>query len=216
MIHYHYFITRKPSISMEEFFRYWRERHPLAAPRHELTRRYIQSHRVHELGGSGIYDGVAEVWWDDQDAMITVGRATGRQFRADEPNFIDMTRVESLATNDTVIMDHPSPEHGGVKGVFIVKRRAGLTLASFRKQWRERHAPAVLKAPGVRGYVQALTLDAAYTWAEPRWDGVAHLWFDDAAAAERAMLSPEMKTAGEDGLVGASAYFFARENLIWS
>ena len=147
--------------------------------------------------------------------MIKVGKATGRQFRADEPNFIDMTRVESLATTDTVVKEHPAPGNA-VKGVFIVKRRAGLTLPSFRKQWRERHAPAVLKAPGVSGYVQSLTLDAAYTWAEPRWDGVAHLWFDDAAAAERAMASAEMKTAGEDGLVGSAAFFFARENLVWS
>ncbi len=215
MIHYHYFITHKPSISLEEFFRYWREKHPLAAPRHELTRRYIQSHRLHELGGNAIYDGVAEVWWDNQEAMIQVGRATGRQFRADEPNFIDMTRVESLATTDTVIKEAPAPG-SGVKGVFIVKRRVGLTLPSFRKQWRDRHAPAVLKAPGVRGYVQSLTIDAAYTWAEPRWDGVAHLWFDDAAAAQHAMASAEMKAAGEDGLVGSAAVFFARENLIWS
>jgi uncharacterized protein (TIGR02118 family) len=112
-------------------------------------------------------------------------------------------------------MEQPQPG-GAVKGVFVVKRRAGLTLASFRKQWRDRHAPTVLKAPGVRGYVQSLTLDAAYTWAEPRWDGVAHLWFDDEAAAQRAMGSPEMKAAGEDGLVASSAFFFARENLVWS
>jgi uncharacterized protein (TIGR02118 family) len=215
MIHYHYFITHKPSIILEEFFRYWNQKHPLAAPRHELTRRYIQSHRVHALGGSAGYDGVAEVWWDNEEAMVTVGKATGRQFRADEPNFIDMTRVESLATLDTVIKEQPPPGNA-VKGIFIVKRRTGLTLASFRKQWREHHAPAVMKVPGVRGYVQSLTLDAAYRWAEPRWDGVAHLWFDDAEAVERAMASPEMKTAAEDGLVGTASTFFARENLIWS
>ncbi|HEY2106436.1 MAG TPA: EthD family reductase [Candidatus Binataceae bacterium] len=215
MIHYHYFITHKPSISLEEFFRYWNQKHPLAAPRHQLTRRYIQSHRVHALDGTAGFDCVAEVWWDNQEAMIEVGRATGRQFRADEPNFIDMTRVESLATTDTVIKEQPAPG-GSVKGIFIVKRRAGLTLPSFRKQWREVHAPAVLKAPGIRGLVQSLTLDAAYTWAEPRWDGVAHVWFDDEAAAQKAMTSPEMKAAAEDGLVGSAAAFFARENLVWS
>ncbi len=215
MIHYHYFITHKPSISLDDFYRYWREKHPLAAPRHELTRRYIQSHRLHALGGSALYDGVAEVWWDNQEAMVEVGRASGRQFRADEPNFIDMTRVESLATTDTVIKEQPAPGNA-VKGIFIVKRRVGLTLPSFRRQWREVHAPAVMKVPGVRGYLQSLTLDAAYTWAEPRWDGVAHLWFDDEAAVQNAMTSPEMKVAAQDGLVGASAIFFARENLIWS
>jgi hypothetical protein len=30
------------------------------------------------------------------------------------------------------------------------------------------------------------------------------------------MGSPEMKTAAEDGLVGTGAFFFARENLVWS
>jgi uncharacterized protein (TIGR02118 family) len=215
MIHYHYFITHKPSISLEEFYRYWNQKHPLAAPRHELTRRYVQSHRVHELGGTAFYDGVAEVWWDNQDAMVEVGKATGRQFRADEPNFIDMTRVESLAATDTLIKEPPAPG-SAVKGIFLVKRRAGLTLPSFRRQWRDVHAPAVLKTPGVRGYVQSLILDAAYTWAEPRWDGVAHLWFDDVEAAKTAMASAEMKAAAEDGLVGAAATFFARENLVWS
>lgn len=46
MIHYHYFITHKPSLSLEEFFHYWREKHPLAGGRTERTRRYIQSHRI--------------------------------------------------------------------------------------------------------------------------------------------------------------------------
>jgi uncharacterized protein (TIGR02118 family) len=215
MIHYHYFITHKPDLSLEEFFRYWRERHPLAAPRAELTRRYIQSHRISTPGGNATYDGVAEVWWDNPEAMQEVGRLTGRQFRADEPNFIDMTRVESVATTEVVIKEQPAPGTA-VKGIFLVKRRDGLTLKDFRKQWREIHAPAVMKAPGVLGYVQCLTLDAAYTWAEPRWDGVAHLWFADAAGAEKAMASAEMKAAGKDGLVGTAAIFFARENLIWS
>jgi uncharacterized protein (TIGR02118 family) len=162
-----------------------------------------------------MFDGVAEVWWDNEEAMLEAGQTTGRKFRADEPNFIDMTRVESLATSDTVLKEQPQPG-SAVKGIFLIKRRVGLTLRDFRKQWREAHAPAVLKVPGVRGLMQCLTVDPAYTWAEPRWDGVAHVWFDDAAAAEKAMASPEMKTASEDGLVGAATFFFARENLIWS
>jgi uncharacterized protein (TIGR02118 family) len=215
MIHYHYFITHKPSLSLEEFYRYWREKHPLAGGRTELTRRYIQSHRIPEPDGDCIYDGVAEVWWDNADAMVEAGRTTGRKFRADEPNFIDMTRVESLATNDTVIKEQPAPGTA-VKGIFVVKRRVGITLADFRKQWREVHGPLTLKVPGLRGLVQSLTVNAAYMWAEPRWDGVAHLWFDDAAAAKTAMASVEMRASGADGLVGSGSFFFARENLIWS
>ena len=72
------------------------------------------------------------------------------------------------------------------------------------------------RCPGCAGYLQCLTLDAAYTWAEPRWDGVAQLWFDDVAAADQAVASAEMRAAAEDGLVGSATSFFARENLIWS
>jgi uncharacterized protein (TIGR02118 family) len=114
-----------------------------------------------------------------------------------------------------VLKEQPQPGTG-IKGIFMVKRRVGITLKDFRKQWREAHGPATLKVPGVRGLGQSLTVDPAYTWAEPRWDGVAHVWFDDAAAAEAAMASPEMKAVGEDGLVGSATFFFAAENLIWS
>jgi uncharacterized protein (TIGR02118 family) len=215
MIHYHYFITHKPSLSLEEFFRYWREKHPLAGGRDQITRRYIQSHRIPEPGGDAIYDGVAEVWWDNPEAMVEVGRTSGRKSRADEPNFIDLTRVESLATNDVVIKEQPAPGTG-VKGIFLVKRRVGITLADFRKQWREVHGPQTLTVPGIRGLVQSLTVNAANMWAEPRWDAAAHLWFDDAAAAGKAMASAEMRSSNDDGLVGSGTVFFARENLIWS
>ena len=154
MIHYHYFITHKPSLSLDEFFHYWREKHPQAGGHTERTRRYIQSHRIPKPAGNAFFDGCAEVWWDNEDAMIESGKTFGRQFRADELNFIDLTRVESLATTDVVIKPQPAPGTA-IKGVFIVKRRPGLTLASFRKQWREVHAPAVLKVPGVRGICNA-------------------------------------------------------------
>jgi hypothetical protein len=30
-----------------------------------------------------MFDSAAEVWWDDEAAMIEAGRTTGRKFRAD-------------------------------------------------------------------------------------------------------------------------------------
>jgi EthD domain len=58
-----------------------------------------------------------------------------------------------------------------------------------------------------------------YNFCEPRWDGVAHLWFDDAAAAERAMATAaqsRMLTEDSAKFIGNSLRLFVTEHiLIW-
>ncbi len=76
-----------------------------------------------------------------------------------------------------------------IKGVFLLKRKPAFLRADFKRYWKDVHAPLVLKLPGLRRYVLSHAVDEAYEWAEPRWDGVAHLYFDDAQAAERALVS---------------------------
>ena len=108
---------------------------------------------------------------------------------ADEPNFIDMNRVEWLVTRDHVILDGPQTP-GLTKGIFQLRRKPGLSLADFRRYWVEVHGPIVKRLPGLRRYVQCHTVDAAYQYAEPRWDGVAQLWLDS-PEAYRAMLDSD-------------------------
>ena len=36
-------------------------------------------------------------------------------------------------------------------------------------------------------------MDAAYNYAEPKWDGVAQLWVDDAATLQKLLDSKEFK-----------------------
>ena len=131
MIHYHYFITHKPSLSLDEFYRYWHDRHPLAGGRTEQTRRYIQSHRVPAPKGDAMFDGAAEVWWDDEAAMIEAGRTTGRKFRADGAELYrpDPGRV---AGHQRYGDQGAAADRGvGVKGIFIVKRRMASRLRIF-------------------------------------------------------------------------------------
>jgi uncharacterized protein (TIGR02118 family) len=108
----------------------------------------------------------------------------------DEPNFIDMNRVEWLVTQDHVIKDGPqTPQQ--VKGIFQLKRKPGMSLADFRQYWIEVHGPIVCELPGLQRYVQCHTIDAAYSYAEPKWDGVAQLWVEDLAAWDRLVNSQE-------------------------
>jgi uncharacterized protein (TIGR02118 family) len=194
MIHTLYFITRKPSLSDAEFHRYWREVHGPIAKKIPQLKRYIQSHRIPFPGQNSPYDGAAEAWVEDEKALAALRQSPEylNGALADEPNFIDMSRVEWLMTNDHVIIDGPqSPQF--VKMIFALKRQPGFSLADARKYWLDVHGPIVAKLPGLRRYVQCHTIDAAYAYAEPRWDGVAQLWADDVAALQSMLDSTEFK-----------------------
>ena len=192
MLHILYFITRKPSLSDEEFHRYWKDTHGPIAARIAQTWRYEQSHRIPLEGTNSPYDGAAEAWIEDQaalDALRTSAEYVDGAL-ADEPNFIDMNRVEWLVTHDHVIKDGPqTPQQ--VKGIFQLKRKPGMNLEDFRQYWIEVHGPIVCELPGLQRYVQCHTIDAAYRYAEPKWDGVAQLWVEDLAAWDTLVNSQE-------------------------
>ncbi len=192
MLHILYFITRKPSLSDEEFHRYWKETHGPIAARIAQTWRYEQSHRIPLEGTNSPYDGAAEAWIEDQAAMDALRTSTEyvNGALADEPNFIDMNRVEWLVTHDHVIKDGPQTPHQ-VKGIFQLKRKPGMNLEDFRQYWIEVHGPIVCELPGLQRYVQCHTIDAAYSYAEPKWDGVAQLWVEDLAAWDTLVNSKE-------------------------
>jgi uncharacterized protein (TIGR02118 family) len=194
MIHGLYFITRKPTLTDEEFHRYWRDVHWPIVKNIKQLKRYVQSHRLPFAGMNSTYDGVAEVWLEDEAALAVLRRSPEylNGALADEPNFIDMNRVEWMATQDHVILDGPQTPNL-VKTIFQLKRKPGMSLAEARKYWIDVHGPIVCKLPGLRRYVQSHLLDGAYSYAEPKWDGVAQLWVDDVAAMQRMFDSPEFK-----------------------
>lgn len=222
MLHVLYFITRKPLLSDEEFHRYWREVHGPIAQKIPYLQRYEQSHRLPFPGSNSPYDGVAEVWLADEAALAALRESPEylRGALADEPNFIDMNRVEWLVTHDRVIVDGPqTPQQ--VKLIFQLRRKFGMSLADFRQYWLDEHGPIVCKLPGLRRYVQCHTVDAAYRYAEPRWDGVAQLWVDDVEAMQRLFDSKEFKEeswpdAGKFLDLSLAWSFVAREHqVIW-
>ncbi|MEE2703498.1 MAG: EthD family reductase [Myxococcota bacterium] len=80
----------------------------------------------------------------------------------------------------------------------ILKRREDLSPEDFQAHWRGPHADLARKIPGLRRCVQNRTLLSGYRAHSPICDGVAELWFDDAAGFERANASPEMAAAQAD------------------
>lgn len=103
-----YCISKKPDLSVDEFQRYWREKHAPIAGAIPGLRRYVQSHVVPALYDRGLalpYDGAAELWFDDIDALRAAMRSPETAAALeDEKNFIDHTRVASFVTTEHVIV----------------------------------------------------------------------------------------------------------------
>jgi uncharacterized protein (TIGR02118 family) len=101
-------VRRLPTLSPDEFYRYWLESHGPLVRRHAATlriRRYTQGHTFTDpridpavtARGCEVqpYDGVAEVSWDSIEDLVDAGstpegRAAGRALLEDERRFIDL------------------------------------------------------------------------------------------------------------------------------
>jgi uncharacterized protein (TIGR02118 family) len=178
-------IKRKPGMSVEDFQAYWRERHPEVVVRLPGIRRYIQSHtrRAGYRKGEPIFDGIAEVWFDDGRAMHALrGTPEMAEVETDEARFIDRTSTRVIATDEHVIKDEPVPP-GAAKNVEFVTRKSGLAAPDFQRYWKEIHGPLAAKIPMIRRYVQSHTRASAYERGRtPAYDGVAVTWFADTDA----------------------------------
>ena len=97
-----YLIRRKPGMSPADFHRYWREVHGAIAARIPGMRRYVQ---CHALDDTSDYDGAAEAWFDDMDAVrAAVASPEYADARADEARFIDLDRTTLIFTQEVLVI----------------------------------------------------------------------------------------------------------------
>ena len=105
MIKLVYCITKKPGLSDEEFFHYWRNVHGRIGSRIPGLRRLVQSHRLTVPGDkTPDYDGVAELWFDSIEALLAA-RATPewKASTEDEAHFIDHNKVAYFVAEEQVV-----------------------------------------------------------------------------------------------------------------
>jgi uncharacterized protein (TIGR02118 family) len=101
MIKLVYCITKKPGLSDEEFFHYWKDTHGPIGARIPGLRKLVQSHTI--SGADQIrladYDGMAELWFDDMQSLLAArNTAEWRASTEDEKNFIDGSKVAFFIT----------------------------------------------------------------------------------------------------------------------
>ena len=84
-----------------------------------------------------------------------------------------------------------------IKLIALVKKKPSMTMAQFKAYWLDVHAPLARKIPGMRGY-RINVADDPGAMAPAPYDGSAEIWFDDRAAMEAGLASPENDVAGAD------------------
>ena len=142
---------------VDEFQTYWRTRHPDVVTKLPGVRRYVQSHTDPATYRSGepVYDGIAEVWFEDTAAMHALrGTPAVAAVQADEARFIDRSTMGLIITDDHVIKDGPTPP-GAAKGVGFGRRKAGMTVEAFQRPVHITPVPLGAALPGLRRYVQS-------------------------------------------------------------
>ena len=106
-------LTRKEGTTHEEFMRHWVEVHAPLAHAVPGLRRYVQSHIVAERTRSDIpttavdVDGIAELWYDDRDAMErALASPQSKALHADGALFIG--RIKTYTVEEKVVVAGPA------------------------------------------------------------------------------------------------------------
>jgi uncharacterized protein (TIGR02118 family) len=111
MIKLVYCITKKATLTDEEFFAYWKNVHGPIGARIPGLRKLVQSHRV-AAPGSGLradYDGVAELWFDNLEDLLAARRSPEwKASSEDEVNFIDHSKIALLVSEEHKILERSS------------------------------------------------------------------------------------------------------------
>src|SRR5439155_24974437 len=84
-----------------------------------------------------------------------------------------------------------------VKFVVVLYRKRGASRAEFRRYLEHVHGPLAEAIPGLHRYVQNHVAEDA-SRADPGWDAVVELSWDDRDAMERAWASPEGRRSTAD------------------
>ena len=102
-------LTRKDGMTRAQFVRHWVEVHAPLALAVPGMRRYVQSHIVEERKRPDIpatdveIDGIAEVWYDDREAMArAVATPEAKALFADGALFIG--RIKTFTVEEKVVI----------------------------------------------------------------------------------------------------------------
>jgi EthD domain len=249
MIRLTFVLRRKPGMSLAEFQQYWASTHGPLVARHSTTLKILRYVQVHTLedpvndqlaaargGMEKPYDGVAELWWTNRDALAAsfgsvAGKAAGKELLEDEARFIDLPNSPLwLAYEYPQVNPMPEEmvarEHSSlVKLFFCLRQPSDRNMEEAQLYWRTNHGPTirgVASGMRLRRYLQihrcedALEgqLRMARGTMVPPYAGHAEAWFDRADLAAIAS-TPEGQRAMAIAVEDESKFIDFSRSAMW-
>lgn len=221
-------IPKLPQVTDEKFHAHWRVPHGELARRITTIRRYSQSHSVASAVSGfapALYQGVAEVYFDSLEIATAMGNDPNYldYCGADEPNFIDQSRLAFLFCAENVVLAGPvlaidSPE---IKALLLLKRASALSPANFRSGLARLSDVARAAIPELSRYAQCTALPETYSSGDPAFDAVVELSWTDRATYQRSWSTQSVASRYISALAsitdpcGSSALLAEPYRVIW-
>jgi len=190
------FLKRRADLDRPAFFEWWLNQHRPLVEKIPGLKRYTIS--LEADGEDGAFDGVAELWFDD-DAAAAAGFASAEGQTASADTRAHVSRRERLDLVEHKFVDTGLP--APFKLVAALKRRADLSRPAFEEWWLERHAPLVVVFPELRRY----QVDLVESGPEGFADGIAEVSFADLATLKRITSTKQVKDAQQDSVEHTAA-----------
>ena len=170
-------IKKKQGLTYEKFQNYWKNEHAKIVTRSPLVGTYVQSHPIYndKLTFEDTIDGIAEIWFDDTNAMRSLAATKEyKDIQDDEKVFIDGSAVRLIIAEDIITVEGDVSDY---KLIIFMNKSSNVELTDFRKelvdmayQYSKKNVNRMkVSLPKIAGYKGDKS---------PAWDAILTFWLD--------------------------------------
>ena len=170
-------IKKKQGLTYEKFQNYWKNEHAEIVTRSQLVRTYVQSHPIYndKLTFEDTIDGIAEIWFDDTNAMRSLAATKEyKDIQDDEKVFIDGSAVRLIIAEDIITVEGNVSDY---KLIIFMNKSSNVELMDFRKELVDMASQYSKK--NFNRMKVSLPKTAGYKGDKsPAWDAILTVWLD--------------------------------------
>ena len=170
-------IKKKQGLTYEKFQNYWKNEHAEIVTRSPLVGTYVQSHPIYndELTFEDTIDGIAEIWFEDTNAMRSLAATKEyKDIQEDENVFIDGSAVRLIIAEDIITVEGDVSDY---KLIIFMNKSSNVELTDFRKELVDMASQYSKK--NVNRMKVSLPKTAGYKGDKsPVWDAILTFWLD--------------------------------------